>query len=103
MTCTGNQQRFQLSCDRVTAGQVVSVVLCDCQMANRGLFGTTPNGFYREMRLAKANNLLLNTTISVREIGLACGFPNGFSSIYKSFFGVTPVAQRRARRQSAQR
>ncbi|WP_152612847.1 GlxA family transcriptional regulator [Leisingera sp. ANG-M6] len=60
--------------------------------------GTTPNGFYREMRLSKANNLLLNTTMSVREIGLACGFPNGFSSLYKSFFGITPFALRKRRR-----
>ncbi|MFD0910523.1 GlxA family transcriptional regulator [Ruegeria arenilitoris] len=79
-------------------------------MSNRSLerkfktfFGTTPNGFYREMRLAKANNLLLNTTMSVREIGLACGFPNGFSSVYKSFFGITPFALRRQKRQSALR
>ncbi len=69
----------------------------------KAFFGTTPNGFYREMRLAKANNLLLNTTMSVREIGLACGFPNGFSSVYKSFFGVTPFVMRRQKRQSAQR
>ena len=60
--------------------------------------GTTPNGFYREMRLSKANNLLLNTTMSVREIGLACGFPNGFSSLYKSFFGITPFVLRKRRR-----
>ncbi|MFW8635925.1 GlxA family transcriptional regulator [Cribrihabitans pelagius] len=59
---------------------------------------TTPNGFYREMRLSRANNLLLNTTMSVREIGLACGFPNGFSSLYKGFFGITPFTLRKRRR-----
>lgn len=64
----------------------------------KAIFGTTPNGFYREMRLAKANNLLLNTTMSVREIGLVCGFPNGFSSVYKSFFGITPFVLRRQKR-----
>ena len=56
---------------------------------------TTPNTYYRELRLNWANNLLLNTTLSIREIGLACGFPNGFSSLYRSFFGVTPTAIRR--------
>ncbi|WP_298853693.1 GlxA family transcriptional regulator [uncultured Ruegeria sp.] len=82
----------------------------DLKLSNRSLerkfksvFGTTPNGFYREMRLAKANNLLMNTTLSVREIGMACGFPNGFSSVYKSFFGVTPFVMRRKKRQTAQR
>lgn len=59
--------------------------------------GTTPNGFYREMRLNKANNLLLNTTMSVREIGLACGFSNGFSTLYKAFFGITPLSLRKSR------
>ena len=56
---------------------------------------TTPNGYYRELRLGKANNLLLNTDMSINEIGLACGFPSGFSSIYKTTFGMTPNAARR--------
>ncbi len=80
------------------------------QVSNRSLerkfratFGTTPNGFYREMRLAKANNLLLNTTMSVREIGLVCGFPNGFSSVYKRFFGMTPFVLRRKKRRAEYR
>ena len=56
---------------------------------------TTPNGFYRELRLTKANNLLLNTDMSINEIGLACGFPSGFSGIYKTTFGMTPNTARR--------
>lgn len=59
---------------------------------------TTPNTYYRELRLARANNLLLNTNMSVREVGLACGFPSGFSGLYKGFFGVTPFALRKERR-----
>ena len=59
---------------------------------------TTPNTYYRELRLNWANNLLLNTTLTIREIGLACGFPNGFSSLYRSFFGVTPAANRKGRK-----
>ncbi len=83
----------------------IGTIVDELGLSNRSLerkfktfFGTTPNGFYREMRLAKANNLLLNTTLSVREIGLACGFPNGFSSLYKSVFGITPFALRKERR-----
>jgi len=56
---------------------------------------TTPNGYYRELRLGKANNLLLNTDMSINEIGLACGFPSGFSAIYKQTFGMPPNAARR--------
>lgn len=69
----------------------------------RAFFATTPNSFYREMRLAKANNLLLNTTMSIHEVGLACGFPNGFSAVYKTHFGMTPKAVRREKRHAALR
>ena len=54
------------------------------------------------MRLAKANNLLLNTTMSVREIGLACGFPNGFSSVYKSVYRHHALCFAREKRRAAQ-
>ena len=64
----------------------------------RMILGTTPNTYYREMRLSRANNLLLNTTLSIREIGLACGFGGGFSGLYKRFFGVTPLAVRKQHR-----
>lgn len=52
--------------------------------------GRSPNAYYRELRLTKANNLLLNTRMPIHEIGLACGFPSGFSGIYKQSFGITP-------------
>ena len=75
------------------------------QISNRSLerkfrtyLKTTPNTYYRQLRLAQANNLLLNTTLSVREVGLACGFAGGFSVLYKSFFGLTPLEMRRRRR-----
>ena len=64
--------------------------------------GTTPNTYYRELRLNWANNLLLNTNMTIREIGLACGFPNGFSSLYRSFFGVTPTAIRQRKKAAGQ-
>ncbi|SFM06871.1 GlxA family transcriptional regulator [Shimia aestuarii] len=63
----------------------------------RDILGSTPNTYYRELRMARANNLLMNTTMSVRDIGLACGFATGFSGLYKSFFGITPAARRKAR------
>jgi len=56
---------------------------------------TTPNGYYRGLRLNKANNLLLNTDMRIHEIGLACGFPSGFTTIYRQAFGMTPNAARK--------
>jgi transcriptional regulator GlxA family with amidase domain len=59
------------------------------------LLKTTPNGYYRSLRLNKANNLLLNTDMRINEIGLACGFPSGFTTIYRQAFGMTPNAARK--------
>jgi transcriptional regulator GlxA family with amidase domain len=59
---------------------------------------TTPNNYYRGLRLNKANNLLLNTDMRINEIGLACGFPSGFTTIYREAFGMTPnVARKKGR------
>ncbi|GAA6209251.1 GlxA family transcriptional regulator [Cognatishimia sp. WU-CL00825] len=89
--------------DPLPIGELVGVM----GMSNRSLerkfkshLGTTPNTFYRELRLAKANNLLVNTNMTVREVGLACGFSNGFSGLYKSVYGMTPLALRKRRRAS---
>ena len=60
-------------------------------------FGTTPNTYYRELRLNQANTLLLKTSMSVREVGLACGFANGCSTLFGQHFGITPTALRRTR------
>ena len=58
---------------------------------------TTPNGYYRELRLSQANNLLLNTNMTIQEIGLATGFTSGFARVYRSVFGMTPNAARQKR------
>lgn len=83
--------------------------ICDLiQVSNRSLerkfrsfLNATPATYYRELRLSRANNLLLNTTMSVQEIGIACGFPSGFSGLYKNAFGITPLALRKSRQQSS--
>lgn len=59
-----------------------------------------PTEYYRALRLNRANNLLLNTTMPITEIGLACGFPSGFTPYYREHFGVTPQAARAGRRAS---
>lgn len=83
--------------------------LCDVlKISSRSLerkfnryLGMTPNSYYRELRLNKASTLLLNTSLSIREVGLACGFASGFAPLYKSVFGRTPAEARRLKRQSA--
>ncbi len=64
------------------------------------LFGkylnTSPKKYLMEMRLERAQKLLLQTEASITEVAIACGFenPGHFSRVYRSSFGVTPHSQR---------
>ncbi|MCJ8170062.1 GlxA family transcriptional regulator [Atopomonas sediminilitoris] len=61
-----------------------------------------PSQYYLELRLNRARKLLLQTSKSIIQIGLSCGFSSGphFSSAYRNFFGVTPRDDRNQRRAS---
>ncbi|MEM6374839.1 MAG: helix-turn-helix domain-containing protein [Pseudomonadota bacterium] len=104
-TATGDpvlDRAIEIMQDNIEEPLAVSTITQQLGVSSRSLerrfqtrLKTTPNTYYREMRLARANNLLLNTRLSVHEIGLACGFPTGFSVLYKRFFGATPLQMRR--------
>ncbi|MEO3413530.1 helix-turn-helix domain-containing protein [Roseovarius sp. CAU 1744] len=64
----------------------------------RDKLASRPAEYYRALRLNKANNLLLNTSMPINEIALACGFPSGFTPHYRALFGLTPQAARQQRR-----
>ncbi|OWJ90941.1 AraC family transcriptional regulator [Pseudomonas sp. A46] len=59
-----------------------------------------PSQYYLELRLNKARQMLMQTSKSIIQIGLSCGFSSGphFSSAYRNFFGVTPREDRNQRR-----
>ena len=61
-----------------------------------------PSRYYLEMRLARARQLLRETSQSILQIGLSCGFSSGphFSSAYRAHFALTPRDER-SRRLSA--
>lgn len=58
--------------------------------------GEVPTKYYLEMRLRRARGLLLQTSMSIMEIAVACGFqsPPHFSKCYRNMFGHTPSAER---------
>lgn len=64
------------------------------------LFGkylnASPKKYFMEMRLERARNLLIQTEATVTEVALACGFDSTghFSRVYRTAFGVAPMAQR---------
>lgn len=55
----------------------------------------SPKKYYVELRLQRAQHLLLQTDRSVTEVALACGFesPGYFSRVYRAAFGVLPSHQ----------
>lgn len=57
---------------------------------------SSPKRYYMEMRLERAQNLLVQTEMSIIEVAMACGFesPGHFSRVYRTAFGVTPMMQR---------
>jgi transcriptional regulator GlxA family with amidase domain len=58
-----------------------------------------PSRYYLEMRLTRARQLLRETSQSILQIGLACGFSSGphFSSAYRAHFNMTPRDERSRR------
>ncbi|MBI3707354.1 MAG: helix-turn-helix domain-containing protein, partial [Proteobacteria bacterium] len=56
-----------------------------------------PVRYYLEVRLARARQLLLQTTMSVTEVTISCGFQSAphFSKCYKSLYGYSPSVERR--------
>lgn len=58
-----------------------------------------PSRYYLDLRLTRSRQLLLQTSQSILQVGLSCGFSSGphFSSAYRAKFGITPREQRSQR------
>lgn len=64
------------------------------------LFGrylnSTPKHYFMEMRLNRAQNLLVQTEQSITEVAMACGFQSTshFSKVFRGHFGRSPLTHR---------
>lgn len=58
----------------------------------------SPTRYYLGLRLARARFLLLQTSMSILNVALACGFVSAshFSKCYREYFGWTPSDERRS-------
>lgn len=56
-----------------------------------------PTRYYLDLRLHKARQLLLQTTMSVVDVAIACGFVSAphFSKCYRDYYGKPPRDERR--------
>ncbi|MBM3597728.1 MAG: GlxA family transcriptional regulator [Alphaproteobacteria bacterium] len=64
--------------------------------------GARPMHYYQTLRLNRARRLLLQTDLSILEVGLACGFKSAshFSKSYRESFNRSPREERLIRRAS---
>ncbi|MEQ8398326.1 GlxA family transcriptional regulator [Thalassobaculum sp.] len=62
----------------------------------RKYLGATPTRYYLTLRLQRARQLLVQTSMSILSVALACGFVSAshFSKCYRECFGRTPRAER---------
>lgn len=58
----------------------------------RRYLSSTPKKYYMDMRLQRAQHLLLQTRLSVTEVAVACGFNSGshFSRLFRQRYGMSP-------------
>ena len=57
----------------------------------------SPAHFMQELRLQKAKNILLNTSLNVKEISYMVGYEDAtyFTAFFKKYTGLTPLAYRK--------
>lgn len=62
----------------------------------RRCMGMSPSEYMTRVRMRRACELLAMTTLSVREVGDACGYPDQlyFSRVFRAHFGVPPSKYR---------
>jgi AraC family transcriptional regulator, glycine betaine-responsive activator len=65
--------------------------------------GETPTRYYLGLRLERSRTLLMQTSMPILSVGLACGFVSAshFSKCYHEFFGRTPSEERFGPREGA--
>lgn len=58
-----------------------------------------PTRYYLELRLARARQLLLQTSASIVDVAFACGFVSAphFSKCYRDYYGIPPREERHLR------
>jgi len=62
--------------------------------------GCVPTRYYLQLRLTRARQLLLQTSMSIVDVAFACGFISAphFSKCYRDYYGLPPRDERRRRR-----
>jgi transcriptional regulator GlxA family with amidase domain len=90
-----------LSTDEIA--QLVGLSRRQLERLFKQYLGTLPSRYYLELRLHKSRQLLIESSHSIVQVGLMCGFSSGshFSTAFGTLFGMTPREQRQRRQAAA--
>ncbi|MEQ9692640.1 GlxA family transcriptional regulator [Shimia sp. SDUM112013] len=72
--------------------QTVNISTRQLERLFRRYLSATPKKYYMDMRLQRAQHLLLQTSMSVTEVSVACGFNSSshFSRLFRQRYGMSP-------------
>lgn len=90
--------------ERMERGETVAqiakalrVTMWKLDRAFRQDVGLGPGDYQRQLRMERASDLLIHSSLPVHEVGLACGYSDNsaFVRAYRRLNGLTPLATRR--------
>ncbi len=92
-------QMHQLMADNISSPLSIKDICSHLQLSPKRLrrrcfdfYGLTPSAYYRKCRLEVAHQLLVNSSQSITDVAISCGFESlsSFSRAISAHFGQTP-------------
>ena len=90
------EANFEEPLTAVELAQFAGLSLRQIQRMFHETLGTTPTKYYLRLRLQRARALLLQSSMSITQIAVACGFQSAcyFSKSYRAVYGRSPRSER---------
>jgi AraC family carnitine catabolism transcriptional activator len=92
------EQHIQAPLDAPSLAQLSDLSVRQVERLFKKYLQETPSSFYLQLRLDRAHQLLTQSTLSVMEVAVACGFNSAahFSRVYRQRFGHPPLMDRQS-------
>jgi transcriptional regulator GlxA family with amidase domain len=93
------EANFEEPLSAVEIAKLAGLSLRQIQRMFHETLGTTPTRYYLRLRLQRARALLTQSSMSITQIAVACGFQSAghFSKTYRAMYGSRVRVEKRAR------